>query len=316
MNKFRQYFITLIFTLLVILISLLLFSDTTSFILFEIRFPRYLMLLFSGFALSLSGYLIQMILSNPLADVSLLGINQGSGLFITISILLINKTNMWQIPIFSFLGGSLLMVILFKLSYKNGRMSLLNLLMNGVGLNALSSGIMTILMSKSQDMIKIAFINKWLTGSLWTYEIPAIFLEGLVVLISSLLIYYTRNALRPYVINQDNQQLIGFDTNRYSIFYLALSIILTTITISFIGGIGFIGMIATQIIKKLLPGDFRNQWFLAGLLGSVIMLISDTLIQYIFQAPDVPLGSIVSFIGAIYLIYIIFQMDIGVKIKR
>ena len=143
-------------------------SDATmSFIVTQIRLPRILACMLGGGSLAMSGVLLQTLTKNPLADSGILGINAGAGLVIAIMVGLLDVTNSMMIalmPFLAMLGGILTICTVYFVSrQKNQPISPTRLIITGVGISSLLSGIMISIIA-NLDSSKTDYFVSWLSG--------------------------------------------------------------------------------------------------------------------------------------------------------
>lgn len=300
----KCYLYTSLITLSLLFVFLLLWGEPNTFILWEIRIPRFIMLGLVGVALSLAGFLWQIVTRNPLADPGILGINQGAGIAMAVLYLFLplSESFQWQVPLASAVGGLVTMILLIVLSYGNS--FLLNrLLLNGIGLGALCTGVVTLLISRSHDPLKIEFMSKWLSGQLWSYDIFSIMCLSCVVIITISILYWKRHALDFFVLEQSNQSLIGFPNKCYSILFLFLAVVLSTAAVAFAGSMSFIGLMAPHIATSLLKKRYSRLIGLVMLIGMILLWGADFISQQWLSQWNISLGHLLAFMGAPYFLW-------------
>jgi len=85
---------------------------------------------------------------------------------------------------------------------------------------------------------------------------------------------------------------------------LACSFVAAVIT-SFVGIIGFIGLIGPHIMRRLIGSDYRFLIPASGLLGALVLLLSDTFARTIISPVILPVGAVTSFLGAPLFLYLL-----------
>lgn len=306
MKKCKKWVYPVLFLLILLLISCNFIGQPTPFILWELRIPRFVMLGLVGVALALSGFLLQVITQNPLADPGILGINQGAGLAMAVLYLFVPLTQgfQWQIPVVAIAGSLLAVVVLILLSLGK-TFSLKQLILNGIGLNAVGAGLITLCIARSHDPLKIEFMSKWLNGSLWSYDSAAIIFLLIVISLALMALLVFRQNLDYFILEPTTQQLIGFPQQKYQLIFLGLAVILSASAVAFAGGISFIGLIAPHVARQLLKSKYSEHLLATSLIGMVMIWSADALIQYAFPELVVPLGSLLALIGAPYFLYLL-----------
>ena len=100
---------------------------------------------------------------------------------------------------------------------------------------------------------------------------------------------------------------LGVDYKRIQIMTFVFTTILTATAVSFTGVIGFVGLVAPHITRMLVGNDYRYCVPLSVLLGSLLLLASDTLARTIFAPTELPVGIITSLIGVPFYLYLVVR---------
>ncbi|MCZ0756938.1 FecCD family ABC transporter permease [Anoxybacillus sp. J5B_2022] len=289
-----------------------LFGEGTfkeEFILFSVRFPRIIITLLAGMALALSGAVLQGITRNDLADPGILGIHSGAGVGVAIFFLFfpVDATAfVYWIPLVAFVGALCTAYMIYILSYKkNEGLQPVKVVLIGVGFSLALSGAMIILIS-SAERTKVDFIAKWLAGNIWGDDWPFIFalLPWLIVLIP--FIFYKANRLNVLELSEQAAIGIGVAMEKERLSLLIAAVALAASAVSVTGGIAFIGLMAPHMAKSLVGPRYQLFLPLALLLGGWLLLLADTIGRNLVDV-SIPAGTIVSFIGAPYFVYLLLK---------
>lgn len=289
-----------------------LFGEGTfkeEFILFSVRFPRIIITLLAGMALALSGAVLQGITRNDLADPGILGIHSGAGVGVAIFFLFSPvdaKTFVYWIPLVAFIGALCTAYMIYLLSYKkNEGLQPVKVVLIGVGFSMALSGAMIVLISSAERM-KVDFIAKWLAGNIWGDDWPFILalLPWLIVLIP--FIFYKANRLNVLELSEQAAIGIGVAMEKERLSLLIAAVALAASAVSVTGGIAFIGLMAPHMAKSLVGPRYQLFLPLALLLGGWLLLLADTIGRNLVDV-SIPAGTIVSFIGAPYFIYLLLK---------
>ncbi|MCL6587554.1 MAG: iron ABC transporter permease [Anoxybacillus sp.] len=289
-----------------------LFGEGTfkeEFILFSVRLPRIIITLLAGMALALSGAILQGITRNDLADPGILGIHSGAGVGVAIFFLFSPvdaKTFVYWIPLVAFIGALCTAYMIYLLSYKkNEGLQPVKVVLIGVGFSMALAGAMIVLISSAERM-KVDFIAKWLAGNIWGDDWPFILalLPWLIVLIP--FIFYKANRLNVLELSEQAAIGIGVAMEKERLSLLIAAVALAASAVSVTGGIAFIGLMAPHMAKSLVGPRYQLFLPLALLLGGWLLLLADTIGRNLVDV-SIPAGTIVSFIGAPYFIYLLLK---------
>ncbi|MCS7461922.1 iron ABC transporter permease [Paenibacillus doosanensis] len=285
-------------------------SGQDTMILFEYRLPRIVVTILAGIGLGVSGAILQGISRNALADPGILGIHAGAafGLIVFISFFrtMEGPAALW-IPLFTFTGGVLIAAVIFALAYDRFRGLLpIRLILVGIAVEAGVSAV-TLFLSLRLDQDTYAFAARWLAGSVWGRDwVHAAALAPWIILLVPLA-YMNSRSLDLFAMGDEVATGVGSPVTKSRIAMLALAVALSCASVAMAGGIGFIGLIAPHIAKRLAGPQHRHFLPVAAMIGLVIMVTADTIGRSIFQPNAIPAGVVVAAIGGPYFIYLLFR---------
>lgn len=283
-------------------------------ILKNVRLPRILLAVSVGGSLSISGVILQGIYKNSLVEPYTLGISGGASLGVAIAIVF-NMSNMigiYALPISGFLGAIFTSFMVYVLSMKNSYSNMSKMLLIGVMISFMSSSILMLLMSISttENLHSIMF---WIMGSLgesdWTLVMNVFYASILGLIIT----YLFSNQLNAFRLGQAKAKHLGVNTAFTIKILFIISSILTGISVSIAGVIGFVGFVIPHVIRLIIGTDYRFLIPAAFLGGSVFLIISDTIARTIISPNELPVGVITGIIGGLLFIY---MMSDKYKISR
>jgi len=281
-------------------------------IVYEFRLPRIVLSILVGIGMATSGCILQALFKNDLADPGLLGINSGSGLFmlIYISVFAVNGVSSpIALPVLSFIGGIIAAILIYLLSYKrNSDISPTRLVLTGVAMNT-GFGAMSLFITLKLDRNQFEFAEKWLVGSLWgdDWRYIAVLLPW--IFIFSLYAFYKARALN--VLNLGNQLATGLGVPVKKEF-LGLSIAAVALasgSVALGGSMFFIGLISPHIARKIVGPNHKVLIPSCALIGSLIMIIADTITRTVSFGADIPTGIIITILSTPYFIYLLANSD-------
>ncbi|WP_411347899.1 FecCD family ABC transporter permease [Paenibacillus sp. WLX2291] len=285
-------------------------SRQEQLILFDYRLPRILITMLAGIGIGIAGAILQGTSRNSLADPGILGIHAGAGLGLIVYVsffrTLEGSSSIW-IPIFTFVGGTLTALFIFTLAYDRRR-GLLPIRLILVGI-AVAAGIsaLTLLLSLRLNEDTYSFTATWLAGSVWARDwIHVWTLFPWIVLIVPW-VYYRSSRLDLFALGDELALGVGGHVSRSRIEMLLLAVALSCASVAMVGSIGFIGLVAPHIARRLTGAQHKYFLPAAGLIGLVILLTADTIGRSIFQPNAVPAGVVVSAIGGPYFLYLLFR---------
>lgn len=288
-------------------------DDTSNRILFKIRLPRVLAAIIAGAGLAISGLVMQTTLKNPLASPSTLGVSNASVFGANLAILVFTNAfqnsslanNPYLVAIFSFVFAMLSILLILELS-RIRRFSPTTVVLAGLGLSTLFQAFTTILQYFSSDT-SLANAVYWTFGDLGRASYSEDLLMFVVILLAFIVFLFFSNSYNAMLFGDDVASSLGVNLNLIRFVSLFLASLITATTISILGIIGFVGIIAPHIMKRLLGSDHKTLLITSALFGSVLLLFSDTISRILLDGVSLPVGAITSILGAPIFLWIIFS---------
>jgi iron complex transport system permease protein len=279
-------------------------TETERTIVLSLRVPRALLAGLVGAGLSVSGVIFQALLRNPLADPYILGVSSGSAVGAIVAILLGLGTLSFGLPLASFLGALLTILIVFYFGRQEGKIHPNTLLLAGVIVSSFLSALIMFFLSISQreELHTIVF---WLMGdfSLSNYEAIRLILP--YVLLAFLLLYVHARQFNLILSGEESALQLGVDVERLKLIsYLGASLI-TAASVSMCGLIGFVGLIVPHSVRMVFGPDHRLLLPASALVGASFLIASDTLGRTLLAPVELPVGVITAAFGGPFFIYLL-----------
>ena len=283
--------------------------DSSAASIIQKRVLRTIFCLCCGIALGISGALMQSVTRNPIADPSILGVNTGAALFVVCGMVFFQISTAHQYIWFALAGSVITSVFVFGIgSMGRGGATPLKLVLAGAATTAALSSLTTaIMIPRSYVMDQFRF---WQVGSVgagtWnslTTFIPFLVVGVIVALISA-------PALNALALGDEVATGLGVKTGLLRFFAVFAGVILCGATTAVAGPIGFIGLLATHVIRLIVGSDQRWLIPLSAISGAVILTISDVLGRIIGRPGELEVGVLTAFIGAPILIILAMKAKV------
>lgn len=281
--------------------------EGTSVVVAQFRVPRIVLAVLCGMGLALAGCVMQTVTGNPLADPGILGINAGAGfavmLFLTFFPALHIRTMAYQ-PIFAIAGGLCTTGLLYLFAKRNGKLLPIYFLLGGIGLASLFSSFMLI-MAANMDNSSYQLVARWLAGNIWGtswHQVLAL-LPYMLILVPFLLT--KSNILDILLLGENTAISLGIAVEREIRLLLIASVALTSACVAVSGGIGFVGLVAPHMARRLIGGRHHALMPASMLLGALLLLLADTLGRSAFQPREIPVGIVISVLSAPYFLFLL-----------
>lgn len=277
-------------------------------VLFDYRLPRILITMLAGIGLGVSGAILQGLSRNALADPGILGLHSGAAFGLIIFVTCFHSyggTASLMIPLFTFLGGVLTASLIVGFAYERHKGILpIRLLLVGIAIAAGFSAI-TLFLSLRLDDKTYSFTSRWLVGNVWGRDWPNVY--ALLPWIVLFFIYALSQAkvLNTLSLGDDIAAGIGIQVSRQRLLLLASAVALSSASVSMAGGVGFIGLVAPHLARRLVGPLHQHVIPITGLVGLVILVTADTIGRSLFMPNAIPAGVVVAAVGAPYFLYLL-----------
>jgi len=275
-------------------------------VVWDARFPDLVLAVAVGAALGLSGGSLQGVFRNPLADPYLLGLSAGAALgassVYTFDLEPANRA--FVLPFLAFVGGLIPGTVIY-LAARSGRTSPQTLLLTGVALNAFFSAILaTFLLYNPVANISVSF---WLLGDLeyatWGHDglvVPVVLVVGVLLLLRA-------REVNLLQLGPDVAQSLGSDPRRLTRQVILLTTVVTAAAVAFAGIIGFIGLVAPHIVRRIVGVDYGRVLAGSALVGGALLVVAWDVAQVVIRSVIVPVGIPTAFFGALFFLYLLYR---------
>ncbi|WP_244908129.1 MULTISPECIES: FecCD family ABC transporter permease [Paenibacillus] len=273
------------------------------------RISRTLFGLFCGGALGVSGALMQSVTRNPLADPSILGVNTGASLFVVVGIAVFSITTANEYIWLALAGAAITAVFVFGIgSMGRGGATPIKLVLAGAATSAaLSSLVSAILLPRSHVMDQIRF---WQVGSVGAASWSSILTFLPFLAVGIVIAVVTAPALNALALGDEAASGLGVRTGVLRLVAAFGGVILCGAATALAGPIGFIGLLATHVMRLVLGPDLRYVIPMSALAGAIILTLSDVCGRLIGSPGEVEVGIVTAFIGAPILIILAIRSKV------
>ena len=288
-------------------------------IIWNIRIPRVLAAVIAGAGLSVAGLIMQTTLNNALASPSVLGVSNAAVFGANLSIIAFAGgflvtgnnpqdfalgANPYATSLMAFLFASVSILVILALCRVRS-FSPNVVVLAGVAVGSMWTAATTILQFYATDVGLSAAVI-WSFGDLGRATYKTDLIMAIVVLAGVLffaLMSWRYNALLS---GDESARTMGVRVDLLRFASLLLASLITAVCVSFLGVIGFVGIICPHVMKRLLGQDHRVSIPASVLAGSILLVLADTLSRSIGNGSALPVGAITSMLGAPFFLAIIF----------
>ncbi len=281
-------------------------------VLYQFRMPRIVMSLLVGGGLAASGCLMQSLSRNDLADPGILGINVGAGMVVVLLYSYLPSISVkypFALPIAAFLGAFAVAILICWLAFDKYRgFSPMRMILMGIAVSAAGNAFILVTSLKLDRATYVSF-NTWNLGNLngATWSQVQVLLPWIVLLIP--LVILKSRELNALSLGKDSATSLGVHVLKEQLITLAIAVALAAASVSVAGAIGFVGLIAPHIARRLVGASHQFLIITSVLVGAFLVMISDTIARVAFAPSEIPVGIVITVVGAPYFLYLLSKAN-------
>lgn len=280
-------------------------SPQIAMVVLEVRLPRALLALLVGMALAVAGAIAQATMRNPLAEPSLLGINSGAALAAMVVIVVIGGASGHLLPWLSFAGAAAMALAIWLLSWRNGTSSM-RIILIGIGLSALA-GAATTFLSAVGEIREVLRALIWMTGSVydsgWT-KVKILFAWSFLPMA---LAWTGARELDLLAFDERSGRSLGQPVNLMRGLMVLLCTLLSGAAVAAAGLIGFVGLVAPHLARRMVGPRHALLIPAAALLGGLLVMVADLLGRTLVAPAQLPAGLMTALIGAPFFGFLMWE---------
>ena len=293
-------------------------SGTHRTIIWQIRLPQALAAVVAGAGLSVAGAAMQNVLRNPLGSPFTLGISQAAAFGAAFAIVFLGVgttargddytvliNNPYVITTSAFLWSLVsTAVILALVRYKRATPE--TMILTGVAMGSLFTASLSLVQYFARD-VEVAAIVFWTFGDVARATWSDLAVMTAATVVGS--VYFVKNSWNYNALNSGDETAasLGVNVARLRIGGMLVASLVTAFIISFVGIIGFVGLVVPHIVRKAIGGDERFLMPVSCVVGAALLLASDTVARLVIAPVVLPVGILTSFVGAPMFIYLVVR---------
>ena len=278
-----------------------------------LRLPRLVLAALVGAGLAYCGVIMQAIAKNPLADPYILGISSGASLGATSAILLGVGAALGPnfVGIAAFIGAFVISLAVLFISNLGGRSNSMKLLLAGMALSAVCGAFSSFIVYFANNKEGMQTIAYWMMGSLAGAQWGELAVIAPIIIASILFFWTQSRVLNLMLLGDESAITMGTDLHAYRQWYLLISSLIVGFAVYSAGMIGFVGLIVPHVIRMFTGPDHKRLLPVAALVGAIFLVVADGLCRVIIPHTELPIGILISMIGAPSFIYLMIKKTYG-----
>ncbi len=294
------------FHLLWPLSPLTLDADLGRTLLVELRLPRALIVLGYGAALGISGAALQALFANPLASPDISGASSGAALGAVLGGYWLGFSQPLILAACGAAGAGAAMLLLLLLAGRRGDSA--TLLLAGLAISLACGAATSLALALAPSPFAFYDAFDWLMGSVVDRSLGQALAALVPAAIACLFLLRRAHALDLLALGEDVAASLGHRPRRLAREIVALSAVAVGAFVAVAGAIGFVGLVAPVLARRLTRGHPGRAMLPAALIGSLLLTLADLAVRAIPLDRPLPLGVLTALFGTPLFLYLIVKL--------
>ena len=279
-------------------------DSAEAFVVLELRLPRAVLAFAVGVVLGLAGAVLQGLTRNPLAAPEVIGVSAGANVAAVMVIVALPAAPIALLPPAAFAGALVATAVVYGLAWRGGS-SPARLLLLGVGVTTVAYAIVVGIVSTVDEIIHASQLVTFMAGSVYGkgWKELAALAPWLLVLVP--LTFAAARHLDALSLGDTVARGLGVNLERRRLSLLALAAGLAGAGVAVAGPVGFVGLMAPHIARRLVGGAHGALIPVSAIIGGAIVIVADAAARTAFAPIDVPVGVVTAIVGAPYLVWLL-----------
>lgn len=273
------------------------------------RAPRFVLALLAGATLAVTGAVMQALFRNPLADPYFLGISSGAalGAVLVMSANITAVAGFSAVPLGAFLGAAVSTFLVLWLTRCYGEGKSFMTLIAGLGIHAICSAAISLIISLAPNSRTVANISYWLLGSLerssWEKDL---YLAAVALPIIAFFLLRTR-ILNLMLLGDAEASTLGYRLEKSRARYIFLCAMAVAMVVYNAGIIGFVGLAVPHIARLLVGSSYGRLLPVCAALGAGFLAWADVFSRLSVENGEMPIGIVVSLLGSPIFLHLLLK---------
>jgi iron complex transport system permease protein len=274
----------------------------------DVRLPRVAVALIGGAGLGLSGAAMQGLFRNALAEPGVLGVSSGATLGAVLALYTGAALPVIVVPAAAFVGALACAAVVYRLASAGGRARTASLLLAGVAVSGVAGAIGSMVLSIAvADWELGRQMLSWMMGGLegrtWTHAaiaLPPVAIGGALLLLRA-------RELDALALGEESASSLGVDVPALRRSVLALVALATGATVSVMGTIAFLGLMAPHVVRLLVGPAHRRVLLGSAAAGAIGLLGADALCRVAASGMDLRPGVVTAILGGPFFLWLLVR---------
>jgi iron complex transport system permease protein len=281
-------------------------STTADTVFWQFRLPRMIVAALSGALLGMSGATLQNVTRNPLADPSLVGVSQGAGLAVVALFVMFPDVSTAYRPAVALLGALLVAALIQWIAMSRTKGATMRFILTGIGVAAFISSLTSALLTYGQiDQATVAL--GWLAGSVHAAGWDEVRSLTLCLVALAPVLFWASRVMSALRMGPDLAIGFGVPVRPARIGLITLAVALAAFGVAAVGPLGFVGLVAPHLARRIAHCGVGQHLLLTGLIGAVMVGLADFAGRTAFAPIQIPAGIVTAIIGVPVFLFVILK---------
>lgn len=283
-------------------------GESTAEAVVSFRLPRILVAAVAGACLAVAGTAVQSVVRNPLAEPGLVGVTAGASVGAVLMIIVVPGAPAAMLPLAAAVGGVLALALVVVLAQDRTGLDPTRVVLVGLGVAATGMAAVNIMVVSSQ--MSLASALTWLAGSTYARDFDN--LQWLAIpALAAVVLAVAARPVNMLALGDDLPRALGLSVHRARMGVLGLGAVLAAGTAAVIGTVGFVGLVAPHLARRLVGNNTGRLVPMAAVIGAALVVVADALGRFLLAPAEIPVGIVTAIIGAPYLVWLLRRTGTG-----
>ena len=286
-------------------------ARTDDAIIWEVRLPRVLLGAIVGSTLGVVGVTLQALVRNPLAEPYILGVSSGASTGAAAAILF--GVGAWlgtqSVSLMAFFGALGALALVLALARSTGQITPSRMLVAGVAVSYLLSAMTSLMILFAESAEGARAVMFWLLGSLANADWSTLPIGYLGMGTGMVLVFWWRRRLDLLALGDETAMASGVDPGRTRLLLVVVVALCVGFAVSLSGGIGFVGLAAPHIARRIIGPIHRHLIPASAALGALMLVWADVVARLALQPRELPIGVVTGVLGAPVLVALVRKLN-------
>ncbi|NLK63659.1 MAG: iron ABC transporter permease [Tissierellia bacterium] len=269
-------------------------DSTVEKIIMDVRIPRIILGILVGGSLSVSGASYQTLFKNPMVSPDILGVSAGAGFGAALA--MINSGTWAEIQISALLFGLLAVAIAYLISKVSGTSDITTFVLAGVIVSNFFNALLSVVKTYADTDSQLPSITFWLMGSLGKGDTEDLIRIVPIVFVCIAILFICRYYIDVLSTGDEEAMAMGINVNIIRTAVIICSTLMTVISVSICGTIGWVGLVIPHIARMFVGARYSRLLITSFLMGGFFLLLMDNIVRGV-STVQLPLGVLTSLVG-------------------